>query len=66
MSNQYTCVMYVSYRVNDSSEGLEASPHRKHMLHSVCNGCKLQKHTEKEFIVLGFFFDVFEKYSRSL
>ncbi len=40
-SNNYTCVMYVSYRVNDSPQSLEASPYRKHMFHSVCNSCKL-------------------------
>lgn len=39
---------YVSYRVNDSPEGLEASPYRKHMFHSVCNSCKLEKHTDTE------------------
>lgn len=34
--------MCVSYRVNDSSEGLEAPRYWKHMLRGICNSCKLE------------------------
>ena len=37
------------YRVDDPSEGLESSQHRKHMLDCVCNGGQLgARDVEKE------------------
>lgn len=59
---EYTCSMYASYRVNDSPEGLEASPYRKHVFYGVCNSRKLEKHTDtekKKMYLLALFFYVF-------
>lgn len=46
--NLFSCGMDVSYRVNDSPQGLESSPYRKHVLHSVCNSCELEKNADTE------------------
>ena len=56
-------VMYVSYRVNNSPQGLEASRYRKHMFHSVCNSGKLEEHTDTErtIILSNLLFHVFAK-----
>lgn len=37
------CEMRVSYRVDDSPQGLETSPHREHVLYGVCDRSELQK-----------------------
>lgn len=45
---RHACGLCVPYRVDDSPEGLEASPYRKHVFQGVCNSCELEKYTASE------------------